>query len=125
MGYEALAVISVDGGAAGAELRDLYGWLAAEEDLRVRVVERPPSSGEMGALLEGLAVVLAPGGAAAVLAGSLMSWLSRRRSDLTIRLRRADGAELEVAVTQLRGMDRAELSETVGSLSGWLDEDDP
>jgi hypothetical protein len=88
-------------------------------------VERPPAPGEMGALLDSLAVVLAPGGAAAALAGTLVSWLRRRRSDLTIRLRRADGAELEVSVTQLRGLEPAQLTEVVSSLGGWLNQDDP
>jgi hypothetical protein len=117
-----LAVRDEAGPASSEDLvRSLQTWLHGDGDLPVRLMEAPPSPGELGAWTESLAVILAPGGAAAVLAGSLVSWLRRRRSDLTVKLRRVDGAEIEVSVTQLRRLDSAELSQVVGSLRGWLD----
>jgi hypothetical protein len=104
-----------------APLRSLHDWLTGDGELAVRLVESSPRAGELGAWTDSLAVVLAPGGAAAALAGSLVSWLRRRRSDLTVKIRRPDGAEVELSVTQLRGVEITELSAIVGSLQSWLD----
>jgi hypothetical protein len=104
-----------------APLRSLHDWLTNDGELPVRLVESSPRDGELGALTDSLAVVLAPGGAAAAIAGSLVSWLRRRRSDLTVKIRRPDGSETELSVTQLRGLEITELSAIVGSLQSWLD----
>jgi hypothetical protein len=107
--------------AREATVRSLHDWLTGDGELAVRLVESPARDGELGAWADSLAVVLAPGGAAAALAGTLVSWLRRRRSDLTITIRRPDGAETELSVTQLRGLEITDLPAIVGSLQRWLD----
>jgi hypothetical protein len=57
-----------------------------------------PSDPEaMGGLVaETLQVALGPGGAATVLAGSVAAWLATRRQVVSVRFKRADGAEFEL-----------------------------
>jgi hypothetical protein len=105
--------------------RSLRSWLVDEDELRgrVRLMDRPPEPGRLGAWLETVAVVLAPGGAAAVLAGAVVSWVRWHRSDLRVAIRRRDGQQAEVEVKRLRGMDAATLPEVIEALGRWLDAD--
>ncbi|WP_157857969.1 effector-associated constant component EACC1 [Streptomyces durhamensis] len=85
---------------AETHLVSLRDWLAAEEALRGRVElpARTPRPGQMGAALDVLAVALGSGGAGAVLARSLSTWLVQRRADVTVHLSRSDGREVTVEV---------------------------
>lgn len=86
--------------AAATHLVSLRDWLAEEEPLRGRVELRAqrPRPGEMGAALDVLAVGLGSGGAGAVLAQSLSTWLVQRRADVIVRLTRKDGQGVTVEV---------------------------
>ncbi|MFF4361155.1 hypothetical protein [Streptomyces sp. NPDC001604] len=81
-------------------LVSLRDWLAAEEALRGRVelLARTPQPGQMGAALDVLAVALGSGGAGAVLARSVSTWLVQRRADVTVHVSRNDGREVTVEV---------------------------
>jgi hypothetical protein len=50
----------------------------------------------MGAVSDTLQIALGAGGAATVLAGSVSTWLSTRRQNVTMVLRRPDGKRLEI-----------------------------
>ncbi|KND23825.1 effector-associated constant component EACC1 [Streptomyces acidiscabies] len=78
--------IRVSGGDEIAELAALWDWLRGERDLRglVDAVRRPSAEGELGGAFDMLTVALGSGGAVAVLARSLTSWLSSRRPDVTL-----------------------------------------
>jgi Effector Associated Constant Component 1 len=71
-----LLSISADDGDV---LRSLLDWLRHEDTLRgrVRTVQTPVRPGEMGALDAALVVALGSGGAGAVLAASVSTWLSQ------------------------------------------------
>lgn len=126
-----MVTASVHDGAApaysDASARSLRSWLTGEDDLRgrLRFVESPPGSGELGGWVEALTVLLAPGGAAAALAGGLVSWARWHRSDLRLTLSRKDDERVEINVKRLRGLDADSLPEVIGALRGWLDGEDP
>jgi hypothetical protein len=92
-----LAVASPDSGSHLLALRD---WLASEDELRgrVRVHRRPPNPGEMGAVLDVLAVAVGSGGAVGVLIRSLLSWLGGRRADVIVTVSAPDGRQITVEV---------------------------
>nr|BFD86818.1 hypothetical protein StreXyl84_62190 [Streptomyces sp. Xyl84] len=103
-------------------LVSLRDWLAAEEALRGRVELRAqaPQPGQMGSALDVLAVALGSGGAGAVLAQSLSTWLVQRRADVTVRLIRQDGREVTVEVQ--RATDPQAVIRAVGHLLDGGDE---
>jgi membrane-associated two-gene conflict system component 1 (EACC1) len=127
------AIVTVSGGDSDSftgnvdPARSLRSWLVDTSELRgrVRMVESPPRPGELGAWAEAVAVALGPGGAAAVLAGAVVSWSRWHRSDLRVTLRRKDGEEAEVQVKRLRGLDAAALPAVIDALQRWLDSDTP
>jgi hypothetical protein len=82
-----------------AELRALRHWLETGTVRPGRITVRHADVGpdEMGAAADALEVALGPGGGA--LAGAVTTWLSTRRGNVKLRLRRPDGAELEVDAT--------------------------
>lgn len=82
------ARISLDASDGGEQLRALYRWLQSEDDLRgrVRFLDGAPANDEMGAVTDVLMVALGGGGAGAVLAGALSTWLRTRGSDVTVRV---------------------------------------
>jgi hypothetical protein len=79
------ARIGVAGGD-GDEVAALAVWLGDEDELRgrVRVVHAPIGEGEMGSLPELVTVALASGGVGRVLAASLKTWLTTRRTSAKI-----------------------------------------
>ncbi|WP_157121168.1 effector-associated constant component EACC1 [Nocardia miyunensis] len=80
-------------------LRSLLEWLRAEDELRGRVSLEPvfdKTGHEMGGMVDVLAVALSSGGAGAVLAGSLSTWLTQRRSDVKITVTDAGGRSIEL-----------------------------
>ncbi|GAA3166402.1 hypothetical protein GCM10010466_66480 [Planomonospora alba] len=94
------------------QLRDLYGWLQEEADLRGRVVmeERPPEPGAMGPVPEALQVLLDSGGTLCSTAAVVVAWLRTRTGSVSVRL--ADGdREIEVAADGLRDLDHAQVDE--------------
>lgn len=81
------------------ELRSLAKWLRDEDDLRGRVslADRPIAAGEMGGVLDTVAVVLGSANAG-VFVRSLFGWLGRRReaSGIALKVRNARGDEIEL-----------------------------
>lgn len=88
----------VDDASDESEARSLADWLFHERPRPGRVEMAPPSeeAGTMGAFSDTLQVALGAGGAGSVLAGSVAAWLSTRRSNVKMVLRRADGAEISI-----------------------------
>lgn len=78
--------LRIAGEDAEQHLRALYGWLRREDELRgqVELRNRPIVPGQMGGVLDVLAVALGSGGAGAVLARSLSTWLTQTRADVTV-----------------------------------------
>ena len=70
----------------GEELAALCRWLGEEDELRgrVRTVRMPIAQTELGSLPELLSVALGAGGAGTVLASSLKTWLTTRRTSATL-----------------------------------------
>jgi membrane-associated two-gene conflict system component 1 (EACC1) len=66
--------VTAVGSQTADELRSLRQWPVAEEELRgrVRLVERAPEPGMLGALTDTLTVALGPGGVAAVFADATL-----------------------------------------------------
>src|SRR4051812_21821142 len=86
------------GDSREADLESLYEWLRGESPKlgRLQVLSHRPPRGELGAGNEILQVTLGAGGTASVLAGSIVAWIRTRRSHVRVRVRRADGEELEL-----------------------------
>ncbi|WP_240135747.1 effector-associated constant component EACC1 [Streptomyces sp. MUM 178J] len=113
---------------AGDELRSLHGWLTEEDALRgrVRLTAAPPGPGTMGAAAEALLVVLAPGGALAVLSGVLITWLRQRTSDVTLTaLRDGDRAQVKLSAKRVRGLDGAGLQRQISEVEHLLRDELP
>ncbi|MDR7276385.1 effector-associated constant component EACC1 [Catenuloplanes atrovinosus] len=93
------------------ELRDLLGWLGDEPSLRGRLtpVEHAPLPGTLGPWLEAIAVAVGPGGVAAVLASTVITWLRNRHSDVTVRIEAPDGSVVEVDAKRVRSLEAARL----------------
>ncbi|MEU9273161.1 hypothetical protein AB0E04_48530 [Streptomyces sp. NPDC048251] len=89
------------------ELRSLLDWLRHEDDLRGRVTLQhgDPEPGEMGSAHDTLAVLLGTGGAGTVLARSLFSWLSQRRSNVKITVETATGLKVELDAQQVTNVE--------------------
>ncbi|WP_461006533.1 effector-associated constant component EACC1 [Streptomyces capparidis] len=113
------------GAGAADELRSLHGWLVAEEELRgrVRLVQSAPPPGALGSVPETLAVVLAPGGASAVLASAVIAWMRHRTGEVVCKLTRPDGSSVEVSAQRVRGTDVAQVRELVSELAETLVDD--
>jgi len=79
-----------------AELRSLLDWLRRESPRpwRAELVATTPQADRMGGAVDALHVALGAGGAVAVLAHALSTWLATRRGRVRIRIRDADGNEL-------------------------------
>lgn len=73
----------------------LFTWLQRDEDLRgrIRTMSRRPVPDEMGSVVEILSVALGSGGAGAVLAGSLTTWLQTRRARISVELLVSESGE--------------------------------
>ena len=87
------AQLRVSGGDEIDEITDLWDWLRNERDLagRAQALQRPPGEGELGGVLDTLAVALGSGGAGAVLARSLTAWLRTRRPNVTVTVKTKTG----------------------------------
>jgi membrane-associated two-gene conflict system component 1 (EACC1) len=98
----------------GATL-SLRNWLDGEDSLRGRVTmdEVPIGEGEMGAVSDVSMVALGSGGAGAVLATSLATWIRQLRSDVSVRIQRG---ETSVELHAARVQDESKLLEQLVSL---------
>ncbi|MEU8932489.1 hypothetical protein AB0D30_21680 [Streptomyces sp. NPDC048409] len=92
--------LTVGGTDAQTQLGLLRDWLVAEDTLRgkVRWHRTAPEPGQMGGALDVLVVALGSGGAGAVLAQTLVAWLTGRRADVTVTVHEPDGREVIVDV---------------------------
>lgn len=109
----------LDSAEAEAGLRSLLDWLQHEDELRGRVaLERKAARpGEMGGLVDVLVVALGSGGAGAVLAQSLSTWIGQRRADLRLTIT-SDGRTRTVELDGKRVPDVQALIREVGGLLG-------
>jgi hypothetical protein len=112
------------------ELRALRTWLTQEEQLRGRVIltqDGPPGSGTLGMAMEALSVSIESGGAVTVLVAGIMSWIRQRygqrhrASTTVIKLRRADGAMVEISAATAGTWSSAEIAAQIRQLVGDLD----
>ena len=101
-------------------LRSLLDWLRHEDAPRgrVRPAQVPVRVGEMGAgALDALEVALGSGGALAVLAASVSTWLSQpRRADVRLTVTAQDSRHIELDARRVR--DPAALLREVERLHG-------
>jgi membrane-associated two-gene conflict system component 1 (EACC1) len=89
------------------ELQPLADCLRREDRLRGRVRLEPrfqQPGGQMGGVLEVLAVTLGSGGVGAVLAASLSTWLTHRRSDIKLTITGRDGDTAELDARRVRNI---------------------
>ena len=118
--------LTVDEGPGADELRSLQGWLGDVDEVRGRVdlAEGPPAPGSLGPAADGLLVALGPGGAVTALATTLVAWIRQRRSEVTLKVTRSDGASFEVSAKRVQLLDGADLRGLVDQLATQLDPDD-
>ncbi|WP_407654767.1 effector-associated constant component EACC1 [Actinomadura luzonensis] len=77
------------------DLVSLTTWLQSQRELqgRIRPVTRPPDSEELGGAVDLLTVALGSGGALGmVLARALTTWLTNRRSDVSLTITTLTGS---------------------------------
>jgi Effector Associated Constant Component 1 len=105
----------------GDQMRRLRMWLAGDTSLagRVRCEATVPAPGELGAGVEALLVTLAPGGVAVAVVSGVFGWLRSRTTSVRLRLRRADGAELEIETSVAGRIPAERLPEVVNGLAAW------
>ncbi|MFJ5549236.1 hypothetical protein [Streptomyces sp. NPDC093225] len=99
--------LDLPGDEAGDELRQLQGWLRADEDLAGITVtgrQAPARDGEMGPALEALHLVLEPQGLLTAVAASVGTWASTRRRAVRIRVRSGE-KEVEIDAPRLADPD--------------------
>lgn len=106
-------------------LISLRDWLAEEPALRgtVELLQQPPAAGELGPVIDTIAVVLGPGGAATVLAG-LMSWLRSRHGDFEVVVERKEEDRryhIKVSAKRVRGLTASDLNQDIELLAKALD----
>ncbi|MEC3974290.1 effector-associated constant component EACC1 [Amycolatopsis sp. H20-H5] len=82
--------------------RQLRGWLVREDELRgcLEWRDMPIRHGHMSGVVDMLVVTL--GGAGAVLAQSLSTWLTQRHADITVTVKAPYGREVIVNVRRAR-----------------------
>jgi len=93
-GYMTLTNVSLVEGRPD-DLYSLFDWLQRHDELRgrIRTLSRRPGPHEMGGAGEILSVALGSGGAGAVLAGSLATWLQTRRARISVELVATESGE--------------------------------
>ncbi|WP_155352224.1 effector-associated constant component EACC1 [Acrocarpospora macrocephala] len=81
-----------------AEYAALWNWLRTERELagRTRAIQRPPGPEELGDGIDLIALAVSSLSVLIALAQTIPGYLSTRRSQIRLHLRRADGAELEL-----------------------------
>lgn len=111
--------LTVSGDDAETHLLALRDWLTLEDALRgcLELRGSAPESGHMGVALDVVAVALGSGGAGAVLARSLSTWLIQRRADVKVSVVAADGRRVEVDVRRA-----ADPEHVIGEVVALLDQ---
>jgi membrane-associated two-gene conflict system component 1 (EACC1) len=86
--------LSVDSASPVTDLEDLAEWLGQEPELRGLIKDgaSTPGTGQLGAAVDVLVAAVGSGGTLTVLITSLQSWLSIRRTGLTVKLTGPDGS---------------------------------
>ncbi|MFE2839541.1 hypothetical protein ACFXI6_52985 [Streptomyces mirabilis] len=122
----AIVLLTADGDASANELRSFQTWLTDVDEIRGRVelVEGPPVPGTLGLVVDGLLVALGPGGAVTALATALVAWIRHRRSEVTLKVTRSDGASFEVSAKRVQLLGGVELRRFVGELATQLGSDE-
>jgi Effector Associated Constant Component 1 len=79
---------------AGEDVRALRAWLSGEEDLRgrVRLVEPPTKTGQMGGITDAVTIAISGGGVATVTVRSVFAWLRQRQRGHRVRLTLQDSS---------------------------------
>lgn len=97
-------LLGVEGVNADQYFRSLQAWLAHEDDFRGRVSTRrqPIRPGEMGSVIDVLVVALGSGGAGAVLARSVTTWLTQTRADITLTIKSREGTQIKIDVNRAK-----------------------
>jgi hypothetical protein len=113
----ALINVSLLDGKPG-DLYSLRDWLQRDDEFRGRVsmVPRQPGPHEMGTAVEFLSVALGSGGAGAVLAGSLSTWLKARRTRISVELVAGEAGE-SIRKLEVQAGNPAEVKELYGLLA--------
>ncbi|WP_432986315.1 effector-associated constant component EACC1 [Dactylosporangium sp. CA-233914] len=96
------------------DVGELHEWLRKERALAglVRRVPQPIEDGHLGGVADILVVALGAGGAGAVLAQSLLTWLRSRRADVSVTVSTEVGV-VKVAATNLASADVLPVLERV------------
>jgi hypothetical protein len=108
--------ISTQGSEQLADLEALSEWLDDEPQLRhlVEPDRAVPSTGELGAVADGLTVAVGTGGAITVLASSLKVFLSQPRGQrVQLKVTRSDGSSVELSADRVRDVSVAELAQVL------------
>jgi len=107
------------------ELRSLRDALNNENELRghARLEQSTPHEGALGGTLEVVAVALGPGGAAAIVSHVLITWIKQRRSQVSLRIRREDGTEIELEADRVRAADPQQLRQLITDTAEALEND--
>ena len=101
----------------------LRQWLNEQPELRGRTRRRTaaaPAPDEMGVAADALLALLEPGGVAAAFAGAVVAWAQTRRGSQTITLRQADGREITIVSTHVKGMDADRTADLARQLAADL-----
>ena len=111
-----------DGGSID-DLVSLRDSLRAEDGLRgVEVVTDGATSESLGALTETLSVVLAPGGAAAVLSSVLITWIRQRRTKVSVHIKKPNGTEIKLNADRIKLADAHDLGQLAADVAGQVEE---
>jgi hypothetical protein len=117
--------VQVEGSQSIDDLLELRRFLNDERELRgaAKVEQRPPSEGSLGAISEIVSIALSPGGAAAILAPTLIAWIKQRRSKISLRIKREDGTEIALEADRIKAAGTEELRRLASEVSKALDGD--
>ena len=108
------AEIRVDGEHPLDDLTALAEWFRSDRALqgRVQMVRRAPREGELGGELELLSVALGSGGVVTAFISSLGTWMTSRRTAVTVTLKVGDTC---VTFDALKGKSLKEVTALVAS----------
>jgi hypothetical protein len=100
------------------ELYSLFDWLQRSDEFRgrIRTLSRQAGPDEMGSAVEILSIALGSGGAGAVLASSLTTWLQTRRARISVELVVSDSGET-VRKVEVDARSAAAVEELYGLLA--------
>lgn len=114
--------VCVFGDDAAGELRSLLHWLDGDDALRGRgrVAGGPPPPGAMGAGIETLVLVLAPGGLVTACATVLIAWIRSRSGSVSIEVSRPDGARMRLDAKTTSQIPHERIDELTARMSALL-----